>query len=110
MYLNSSASDRTRFRCLSNAKNVPRRVRESDNVTRIRCSTYRRSFDPLPLVYCVHIMLAVAVTLIMIAAMMLYLPLWSSLSFTTIALVAAMMLCFTMNTAVSVVATVHKQH
>mmetsp|Transcript_7051 Transcript_7051/g.14453 ORF Transcript_7051/g.14453 Transcript_7051/m.14453 type:complete len:183 (-) Transcript_7051:31-579(-) len=44
---NSSASDKTRFRCLSNAKNVPTIARPSCSVTRKRCSTYRNSLLPL---------------------------------------------------------------
>lgn len=36
---NSSASTRTRLRCLSNARKVPTMVRESARVMRRRCST-----------------------------------------------------------------------
>jgi len=46
---NSSASLSTKFKCLSNAKNVPTMLRLSCNVTRNRCSTYRNSLLPFPL-------------------------------------------------------------
>ena len=45
---NSSASTNTRFKCLSNAKNVPTIVRLSFSDMRSRCSMYRNNLDPLP--------------------------------------------------------------
>lgn len=47
--LNSSASLKTRFKCLSKAKKVPTMDRPSCRVTRNRCSTYLRSLLPFPL-------------------------------------------------------------
>ena len=46
---NSSASLRTRFRCLSKARKVPTMDRPSWRVTLNRCSTYRSSLLPFPL-------------------------------------------------------------
>lgn len=43
----SSASTRTKFKCLSKARNVPTIVLPSTNDTRSRCSMYRSNFDPL---------------------------------------------------------------
>lgn len=48
---NSSASLRTRFKCLSNARKVPTMVRLSCRVTLNRCSTYLKSLLPLPVGY-----------------------------------------------------------
>merc|ERR1719401_159868 len=45
---NSSASTRTRLRCLSNARKVPTMVRLSTREMRRRCSMYLNSLDPLP--------------------------------------------------------------
>ena len=45
---NSSASTSTRFKCLSNARNVPTIVRLSFSDIRNRCSMYRNNLDPLP--------------------------------------------------------------
>ena len=45
---NSSASDSTKFKCLSNARNVPTILRPSCRVTRRRCSTYRNNLLPFP--------------------------------------------------------------
>lgn len=46
---NSSASERTKFKCLSKAKNVPIMYRPSWSVTRNRCSTYLSNLLPFPL-------------------------------------------------------------
>ena len=46
--LNSSASDRTKFICLSKAKKVPKIVLPSPNVTRSLCSTYLNNLLPFP--------------------------------------------------------------
>jgi len=48
---NSSASLKTRFRCLSKAKKVPTMDRESCSVTLSLCSTYRKSLLPFPVGY-----------------------------------------------------------
>jgi hypothetical protein len=48
---NSSASLRTKLRCLSKAKKVPTIERPSWSVTRRRCSTYLNSLLPFPLGY-----------------------------------------------------------
>lgn len=45
---NSSASTRTRLRCLSNARKVPTMVRLSTREMRRRCSMYLNNLDPLP--------------------------------------------------------------
>ena len=44
----SSESTNTKFKCLSNAKNVPTIVRPSMRLMRNRCSMYRNNLDPLP--------------------------------------------------------------
>jgi len=46
---NSSASLRTRFKCLSKARKVPTIDLPSCSVTRSRCSTYRNNLLPFPL-------------------------------------------------------------
>ena len=46
---NSSASLRTRFKCLSKARKVPTIDLPSCSVTRRRCSTYRSNLLPFPL-------------------------------------------------------------
>jgi hypothetical protein len=45
----STASLRTKFKCLSKARKVPTIFRPSCKVTRNRCSTYRSSLLPRPL-------------------------------------------------------------